>query len=79
MAMTTSPDNLGQLLDDPNVITLTVEQAYKILGIGRSTAIHAYQRTGYLIAGVPVLRVGRRCLVSASHLRAALGRPEPTK
>lgn len=77
--MTTTPDNPAQLLDDPNVITLTVEQAYKILGIGRTTAIHAYQKTGHLMTGVPVLRVGRRCLVSASHLRAALGRPEPTK
>ena len=77
--MTTTPDNPAQLLDDPNVITLTVEQAYKILGVSRSTAILAYQKTGELMAGVPVLRVGRRCLVSASHLRAALGRPEPTK
>jgi len=68
-----------RLLDDPDIVTITVEQARLLLGVGRSTAILAYQRTGFLIPGVPVLRVGRRCVVSTSHLRAALGRPEPKR
>lgn len=76
----TNPDlpTLIRLLDDPNVVTVTVETARRLLGVARTTAIAAYQRTGNLIEGVPVIRVGRRCVVSTSHLRAALGRPEPT-
>jgi hypothetical protein len=80
--MTTTPDTSpdpATILDDPTVVTVTVEQARQILGVGRTTAIHAYQRTGQLIDGVPVIRIGRRCVVSTSHLRAALGRPEPIR
>jgi hypothetical protein len=74
----TSPDPAA-VLDDPDTVTITVEQARLLLGVGRTTAIGAYQRTGFLIPGVPVIRVGRRCVVSTSHLRAALGRPEPIR
>ena len=68
-----------RIIDDPDTVTITVEQARLLLGVGRSTALAAIKRTGSLIPGVPVLRVGRRCVVSASHLRAALGRPEPKR
>lgn len=71
------PD-LIRLLDDPYVVTVTVETARRLLGVARTTAIAAYQRTGNLIEGVPVIRVGRRCVVSTAHLRAALGRPAPS-
>ena len=71
------PD-LIRLLDDPHTVTVTVETARRLLGVARTTAIAAYQRTGNLIEGVPVIRVGRRCFVSTAHLRAALGRPAPS-
>lgn len=76
---TASSPNPADLLDDPSVVTLSVSQAARILGVARTTAHHAYTATGELVAGVPVLRVGRRCVVSAAHLRAALGRPEPVR
>ena len=63
------------LLDDPTRTTVTVTQAAAILGVSPATAHHAHRRTGYLIDGVPVLRCGRRCVVSTAHLRTALGRP----
>jgi len=48
--------------------TLTVEQAAAILGIGRASA-YAAAGTGDL----PVIRVGRRLLVSVAQLRQLLG------
>ena len=74
-----APADLVGVLDDPNQVTVSVEVARRLLGVGRTTAIHAYRRTGHLIDGVPVIRVGRRVVVSTSHLRAALGRPEPVR
>lgn len=76
---TQSYPNLVALLDDPNVVTVSVETARRLLGVGRTTAITAYRTTGHLTTGVPVIRVGRRCVVSTAHLRAALGRPEPSR
>ncbi len=54
-----------------NTATLTILQASELLGISRNSAYEA-ARTGEL-AGVPVLRVGRRLLVPAASLRAVLG------
>jgi hypothetical protein len=67
------------LLADPLKIAISVSQAAAILGVARTTALHAYKATGELIAGVPVHRVGRRCVVSTAHLRAALGLPDPVR
>lgn len=66
----------NDLLNDPNRVTVSVSQASSILGIAKSTAHSAYKQTGFLMAGVPVLRIGKRCVVSIAHLRAALGCPE---
>jgi len=63
------------LLDDPHRNTVTVTQAAEILGVSPATAHAAHRRNGYLMVGVPVLRCGRRCVVSTAHLRIALGRP----
>jgi len=76
---TVRPQCNASVLDDADVMTITVEQARLLLGVGRSTAIQAIKRTGSLIPGVPVLRVGRRYIVPTSQLRAALGRPEPKR
>ena len=69
--------NANELLADPTRVTVSVSQASMILGIAKSTAHSAYKQTGFLMAGVPVLRIGKRCVVSVSHLRSALGYPEP--
>jgi hypothetical protein len=68
---------IRELLDDPNRVTVSASQAAAILGIARSTAHNLYTRTGQLCDGVPVLRFGRRAVVSTRHLRAVLGIPDP--
>ena len=74
-----------ELLHDPALITVSVTDAARILGISRSTAAHYYNTTGYLCPGVPVIRMGlhgnagkrgTRGVVSLAHLRTALGLPE---
>ena len=70
----TSPKDL---LTDPSRVTVSVSQASRILGIAKSTAHNAYKSSGFLCPGVPVLRIGKRVVVSTAHLRAALGLPEP--
>jgi hypothetical protein len=62
-----------ELLNDPGLVTVSLAQASLILGIGRTTAHNAYKRNGYVTDGVPVLKVGRRIVVSLAHLRNALG------
>lgn len=78
--MQSNPNQTYQPLDllrDPNRVTVSVSQAAQILGIAKSTAHAAYKATGYLAAGVPVVQVGRRCVVSVFYLRSALGIDEP--
>jgi excisionase family DNA binding protein len=48
--------------------TITVEEAAKLLGIGRSCAYEA-ARTGEL----PTLRIGKRLVVPTASLRRMLG------
>ena len=67
------------LLADPHRLTITVSEAAEILGVAISTAHHHHNATGEIIPGVPVLRVGRRCLVPTAALRTALGLPEPVR
>jgi excisionase family DNA binding protein len=50
--------------------TLTLSEAAKLLGIGRSTA-YEQARTGSVV-GVPVLRVGRRQLLSRAAIERVL-------
>lgn len=47
--------------------TISVEEAGRILGIGRKTAYEAVQR-----GEIPALRIGRRLLVPTHRLRALL-------
>jgi excisionase family DNA binding protein len=54
--------------DDIQPLTLTVEQAAKLLGIGRSTA-YELVHTG----DIPSLRLGRRIVVPEMHLANRLG------
>lgn len=66
------------LLLDPHRATITIAEAARILGVSKSTAHNAQKETGFLMAGVQVLRVGRRCVVSTAHLRELLGIVLPT-
>ena len=65
------------LLNDPTVLTVSVDVAARLLGIAKTTAHHHYTTTGNVATGVPVIRVGRRVLVPTFALRTALGIPEP--
>jgi len=64
--------------------TLTVPQAARLLGVGRNLAYEIAARDGE-IAGVPVIRVGRRLLIPLARLLEVLGldddsiRSEPTR
>lgn len=65
------------LLHDASVTTISVTQAAAILGVSAAAAHRSHRRTGYILDGVPVLRVGRRCVVSTAAMRRALFIPEP--
>lgn len=52
----------------PHPLTLTVEQAAEVLGIGRSTA-YELVHTG----DIPSLRLGRRIVVPIARLASRLG------
>ena len=52
--------------------TLTISQAAVLLGVGRNLAYEVAARDGEL-AGVPVIRVGRRLLIPHARLLAVLG------
>lgn len=71
-----TPDPLA-LLTDPARLTVSAAQACAILGIAKSTGHHAYKATGQIADGIPVMKVGRRYVVSVFHLRTALGLPDP--
>jgi len=72
-----SRTELVKRLNDAGYLTFTVTEAAVMLGISKSTASHAYRRTGYLTDGVRALRIGKRIVVSAAELRRALGMSEP--
>jgi excisionase family DNA binding protein len=52
--------------------TLTISQAAVLLGVGRNLAYEVAARDGEL-AGVQVIRVGRRLLIPHARLLAVLG------
>jgi hypothetical protein len=52
--------------------TVTVPEAARLLGIGRNLAYEIASRDGE-IAGVPVIRVGRRLLIPLARLLEVLG------
>lgn len=52
--------------------TISVVTAGRIAGVGRSVAYEA-ARTGHLLEGVPVIRVGQRFRVPVAALEAKLG------
>ncbi len=52
-------------------LTITVEDAARLLGIGRGTAYEAARR-----GDLPVIRMGRRLLVPRARLFELVGAPE---
>ena len=75
---TTQPQSPAELLNDHTRVCVSISQAAQILGIAKSTAHTAYKKTGCLIDGVPVIRVGgsARLVVSLGALRTALAHME---
>ena len=66
------------MASDPRALrpaTCSVEAAAALLGIGRSSAYQAARFSGE-IAGVPVLRIGRRLVVPIRPLAERLGLAE---
>lgn len=72
-----NPNHRYSVLNDPNVLTVSLAVAAQLVGVARSTATDNHKRNGYLMPGVPVIKIGSRCIVSTTHLRAALGIAEP--
>lgn len=52
--------------------TLTIDEVAKLLGICRSSVYETVRRDG-AIAGVPVIRIGKRLLIARRLLYQALG------
>lgn len=52
--------------------TLTIPEAARLLGVGRNLAYETAAREGEL-AGVPIIRVGRRILLPRNSFLAVLG------
>jgi DNA-binding MurR/RpiR family transcriptional regulator len=88
--MSNSPTLVGHLsnarLLDPEVRTVSLSEAAGLLGISKSTAARAAAATGYVVEGVPALRVAAnedparpgvrrrsRYVVATVHLRRVLG------
>lgn len=68
---TTSPVGEPEAVS-PVSATLTISEAAALLGVGRNLAYEVASRDGEL-AGVPVIRVGRRLLIPHARLLAVLG------
>jgi excisionase family DNA binding protein len=58
---------------DSERVTLTVDEAARMLGISRNSAFRAVQR-----GDLPAIRIGRRLLVSRERLLALLDLPDQT-
>ena len=65
-----------ELICDKSRATISVVEAAIILGVCRATAFAIIQKTGFLMQGVPVIKVGKRCVISLAHLRTALNLDE---
>ena len=76
-AITMTTTHSYSVLNDPHVLTVSLAVAAQLVGVARSTATDNHKRNGYLMPGVPVIKIGSRCIVSTTHLRAALGIAEP--
>ncbi len=58
--------------------TYTIVEAARLLGVAKNSAYQAVQRNGAL-AGVDVIRVGKRLVVPSVPLRQALGLNDETE
>jgi len=57
--------------------TCSVEEAARLLGVGRTLGYSLAREQGRLADGVPVLRVGSRLVVPTAPLLRALGIEQP--
>ena len=65
-----------QRLNDPNVFMISVHDTSVILGLAYTTVHNAQYKTGQVMNGVEVVRVGKRVMVPTIALRKALGMTE---
>jgi hypothetical protein len=69
-----------QALNDETRLVVSLSQAAFLVGVAVSTAFRAARTTGYLISGVPVIRIAgtkrERWVVSKDQLRSVLQRDE---
>lgn len=56
-----------------NIFTMSMRETCKALGIAYVTGLKNYKETGQLTEGVPVIKIGRKLLVSTEPLRQKLG------
>ena len=56
-----------------NRVAMSMREACKTLGVAYTTGLKHYQLTGELTEGVPVIKIGRKLLVSTEPLRQKLG------
>jgi len=66
------------MLNDPNIVSVSLTEASRLLGISVALAGKLAKEQNQLCEGVPIMRFGRRIVVSARDIRAVLGWPEPT-
>ena len=65
-----------ELICDKSRAVISVVEAAIILGVCRATAFANIQKTGFLMQGVPVIKIGKRYVISLAHLRTALNLDE---
>jgi hypothetical protein len=63
----------NELICDANVATVTVEHAAWALGISRVTAYKSIKENGWLMEGIPVIRIGQTIRIPTAHIRQTLG------
>ena len=63
-------------LDDPETLMLDAPEVAILLGISRPHCYQTILETGS-IAGLPILRVGKRIKIPAAPVRALLGISQP--
>jgi len=63
---------------DANPLTMTIPEAARLIGVSRDAAYEHVAKTGEL-AGVRVVKIGRRIVISRPLLELALGlQPDPS-
>ena len=60
-------------ITNPTIATVSLTTAAWALGVNHNTARKSAQKNGYIIEGVPVIKIGRILKVATAPLRDVLG------